>query len=307
MPYLTEATEIKALIDKFTRSSILWLDTEVADYYTKKPRLSLIQVLDDPEDLTGDKTYIFDVLNQPELGAYFITQIMQNTDIEKVFHNASYDLRFLGKEQAKNVTCTLQMAKKIPYYILPLPNYQLKTLVTELCDINLDKSEQGSNWGRRPLTAKQLQYVKMDTVYVAQIHSRLQDLMTRCYPPIETEDLEALAVRYQQIEHQWKQITSQMEHIQERVKKAMQVQNIPETSFFKLSVSDRTTIKTNFTELAQVARNLGLKLEFPITLTQKIQKELGSAIEELNVEIETTPVARLTTKKTLDDEDDLHF
>jgi len=39
---------------------------------------------------------------------------MLNPAIEKVFHQASYDLKFLGKTKAKNVTCTLEMA--IPYY-----------------------------------------------------------------------------------------------------------------------------------------------------------------------------------------------
>lgn len=174
MHYLTKATDIQALISRFVSAKILWLDTEVADWNTNNPKVSLIQVLAEPEDLIGDRIYIIDVLNKPELVTYFVNQIMANPRIEKVFHNASYDLRFLGKEQAQNVTCTLKIANKIPKASLQVPNLKLKTLAIELCNFsNVDKEEQGSNWGRRPLTEKQLQYAKMDTVYLAQVHRHL--------------------------------------------------------------------------------------------------------------------------------------
>ena len=54
MPYLKSANEIRSLVAKYTNANTLWLDTEVADYDTRNPRLSLIQVLDDCTDLTGE-------------------------------------------------------------------------------------------------------------------------------------------------------------------------------------------------------------------------------------------------------------
>ena len=136
MPYLTAASEIRSLIAEYTKAKTLWIDTEVADYKSRNPRLSLIQILDNPQDMSGDSVYLLDVLDQPDMIADFVEKIMVNPAIEKVFHNASYDLKFLGTKKAKNITCTLEMAKKIPYYLLPLPNYQLKTLATELCKFN---------------------------------------------------------------------------------------------------------------------------------------------------------------------------
>ncbi|MBE9232868.1 hypothetical protein IQ231_14565 [Cuspidothrix issatschenkoi LEGE 03284] len=90
MPYITAAREISSLIAKYSKTEILWIDTEIADYKSPNPRLSLIQVLDDPEDMTGDRVYLLDVLNQSGVIADFIDQIMKNERIEKVFHNASY-------------------------------------------------------------------------------------------------------------------------------------------------------------------------------------------------------------------------
>jgi S-DNA-T family DNA segregation ATPase FtsK/SpoIIIE len=179
MPYLTKATDIYSLITQFASYKILWLDTEVADWDTPKPRLSLIQVLAEPKDLTGELAYILDVLDKPELVTYFVNQIMASSNIEKVFHNASFDLRYLGgKEQAQNVTCTFKMVKSLTTKScsnpLQVSNKKLKTLAVELCQFsNVDKEEQGSDWGRRPLSEKQLQYAKMDTVYLAHVHRRL--------------------------------------------------------------------------------------------------------------------------------------
>ena len=113
MPYLTQAEDIQTHIAKFASAKVLWLDTEVADWQTPKPRLSLIQVLVNPNNLTHESTYILDVLDKPELIAEFITRIMVDPNIEKVFHNASYDLKYLGDTQAKNVTCTLKLANNV--------------------------------------------------------------------------------------------------------------------------------------------------------------------------------------------------
>src|SRR5689334_7848710 len=113
MYYLTKAAEIQSLISQLVTAKTLWVDTEVANCYTSSPKLSLIQVLAEPIDSTDTSAYILDVLNQHDLATYFINQIMVNPKIEKVFHNAIFDLKYLGGQLAKNVTCTLQLARKI--------------------------------------------------------------------------------------------------------------------------------------------------------------------------------------------------
>jgi ribonuclease D len=177
--YLTQSADIYSLITQLASCKILWLDTEVADWHTPNPRLSLIQALTEPTDLIGESAYILDVLDKPELVTYFVNQIMANPNIEKVFHNASFDVRYLGgKEQVKNVTCTFKMVNKLTKKsrrnLLKISNKKLKTLAVELCQFsNVDTEEQQSDWGQRPLTEKQLQYAKMDTVYLAHVHRHL--------------------------------------------------------------------------------------------------------------------------------------
>ena len=177
MHYLTEASEIYNQISQLSLSKTLWIDTEIADWYTDKPKLALIQVLADYTDLTGESAYIFDVLGKPDLAVYFINQIMVNSQIEKVFHNAGFDLKYLGKELAQNVTCTLKIARKITKEVLETTNLKLKTLAAELCQFSHVDAEEGtSDWGKRPLTQKQLNYAAMDTVYLAAVHYRLLEI-----------------------------------------------------------------------------------------------------------------------------------
>jgi ribonuclease D len=303
MPYITDANNIQNRIYDYTESKILWIDTEVADYQSRKPRLSLIQVLHDPADLTGEHVDILDILDQPDIVEYFVQKIIINPKIEKVFHNASFDLKFLGKTKAKNVTCTLEIAKKIPYYLLQVPNLQLKTLAEQLCYFPpVDKADQVSDWGVRPLTTSQLFYAKMDPVYVAQVHQQLLKLNRRNEPDPATEDLTALARRYQEIEHQWKLLDTEMTHVQERLKKAMQAQNVSETDSFELSSYQRTTKKVSFDQLAKVAQAKGIVLDFSVPLTQKLQKELGDIMEQLPIEEEVSTNWRLSIKEQNDEE-----
>ncbi len=296
MPYLTKANDIRSLIDKYVQARTLWLDTEVADYKSQVPRLSLIQVLADYRDLSGDRTYILDVLDQPELAEAFINQIMVNPHIEKVFHKASYDLKFLGGDQASNVTCTWKMANKIPHYVLPLPNRQLKTLAEKFCPITfVDKEEQGGDWGKRPLTKKQLQYAKMEPVYVAQVHHHLRELTQQSSPDPVIEDLTVLGEHYQEIEEQWKPLDSEITHLKERIKKVMQVQELAETSHFKL-VSSPPTLKVDFAQLANLTQSLGIDLDFSIRITKEIEEELGRLMEQPSLKIEKVTNWRLTPK-----------
>jgi ribonuclease D len=297
MPYLTVAREIRSLIAEYTTAKTLWIDTEVADYKTRNPRLSLIQVLANPEDMTGNSVYLLDVLDKSDVIADFVERIMVNDAIEKVFHNAGYDVKYLGAKKAKNITCTLEMAKKIPVYLLPLPNYQLKTLATKLCNFHdINKQEQTSDWGKRPLTEEQIEYAYLDCIYLAQVHLRLLELEANLKIDPIREDLSLLTARYIEIEQQQKIIKSEFEHLQERVKQAMLVQNISETPSCKLTSYERKTIKTQFQELVDLVENQGVDLDFTITLTEDIRKNLGVNLEKLTVNVDINTYWKITPK-----------
>lgn len=286
MSYLIEIAEIRAAIDRFSHSRVLWLDTEIADHDTKNARISLIQILEDSTDLVGDRVTILDVLDRPDLIKEFIAKIMVVPGIEKVFHNANYDCKFLGgKTKVKNITCTLEMVRKIPYYIAPLPDYKLKTVAEQLCYFpSIDKSEQAGDWGRRPLTEKQLDYARKDPVYTAAIHHRLLQLSQLIHPDPAAENIADLAGRYWEIYYQWKILHTEIEHLKERMKQAMIEQDIEEFNGCFLTVQKRTTKKVKLQELAKVLYLSGRSIDLSISLTNDMLKELGDLSKELSIE-----------------------
>ena len=305
MQYFVESDYIISLIDEYTQAKTLWIDTEVADFKSRNPKLSLIQVLNSYSDNLQENVCILDVLESPEVTDIFIKKIMLNPAIEKVFHNAKYDLKFLGKNKAENVTCTLEMAKDIPYYLLPLPNLSLKTLAESLCNVvAVDKSQQTSNWGQRPLTATQLTYANLDPVYLYMVHQKLLQLKLLSNPNPNNENIALLAERYLQLKQQLQIIESECNHFDSRLKAAMQAQNVLETNSVKISSVERHTFKVEFNQLAEIANQNGVNLDFPITLTQKLQKELGKMLEQLNLQEEVSSSWRLTVKPPESEEDE---
>lgn len=288
MIYLTDVHQIKNVILDLTETDILWLDTEVADYNTKKPRLSLIQVLAYPHNLDGDRTYMLDVLDRQDVIDFFIEKIMINKEIKKVFHNAKYDVRFLGKTKANNVFCTLELAKKIPYHFLPVKSKSLKKLTEYLTDFRVNKEEQSSDWGIRPLTKTQLEYAKMDCVYLAQIYHKLIELEKKIKDEEDNTDLESLSKKYQEIYKKWLFFDSAVSYLKEKIKEKMRKDNIRENAYFVLKENKRTTTKVNLQDLINLVNTYHLDIDFAVTLNQEIRDELGDNLNNLTLDTKIT-------------------
>ncbi len=282
--------DIRLAIAQCQKETCLWLDTEVADCFTKQPRLSLIQVA------TTSDVMVLDVLDRPALVAEFIAMVMAVSSIEKVFHNASFDLRFLGGTTALNVTCTYKMAKKIPVGLLPVNNHQLKTLAEYfVAGAQVDKSEQVSDWSLRPLRPEQLYYAQMDAVYLTKVHQGLLALQEQS-PAIEpaAENIAQLSRRYQELEQQLKPLTMERDQLKDRLQAAMAAQGLKETPEYRLQTQNRSTKKCSLVDLAQLAAAQGLDLQ--IALPKDLQQQLGESIYQLDVQTETTQSVALKPK-----------
>jgi len=306
MQYLQDPKDIRDAIADLSRAKILWLDTEVADWMTRQPRLSLIQVFAGEMLMSA---MVLDVLDRDDLIEEFVERIMVNAEIEKVFHNASFDKRFLGKTRARNVTCTLQMARKIPKHVLAVPDRKLVTLVRAFCpESDIDKAEQRSDWGRRPLTASQLHYAGMDAVYLERVHreliarsqrrpsvvtSSISGVFPTATPEPAMENIAALMQRYRQIEGQWRQLDDEVKDIKDRLKAAMQSQGVTESNGFQLSQQQRVTQKVSVAELGQLLQEGDSSLDFQISLTKAQRDRLGDLLEQLEISEQTTQIVQL--------------
>ena len=178
------------------RQQRIWVDTELADWNTRTPRLSLIQLR-----LEDGSIHVIDVLAPGMSAAYnecFAPRVIAAPHIEKWAHYARFERRVFGGDVVKNLHCTFELDRGLPYYRLPLRSLRLATLVLHLFGESVDKSYQRADWGRRPLSLEELNYAAWDPEWCYRVHHRIGPLVRSW--DAATDDPQAIATRWDEIQ-----------------------------------------------------------------------------------------------------------
>ena len=163
-----------SLLERYLQAEAIAVDTETMGLNPLRDRLCLIQ-LSDP---AGYVSAIRVARGQTE--APRLQQLLEASDITKIFHFARFDLatlkHHLGIATAP-VFCTKIASKIARTYS---PKHGLKALVQELEGIELDKSQQSSDWGNvDALSEDQLSYAANDVRYLHSLRGKLADMLKR--------------------------------------------------------------------------------------------------------------------------------
>lgn len=118
-----------------------------------------------------------------------LRNIINSNGIQKVFHYALFDLKFLVNTyrlQPKNITCTkiaahLHDPAKTKFYDpnKEISSHSLAALVYTLYGERLEKSTATSNWFQDEFTEEQLNYVEKDVIYLIDILSILEESLKK--------------------------------------------------------------------------------------------------------------------------------
>lgn len=144
-------------------SSAKWamLDTEFIREKTYFPKLCLIQVA------TEDTQACIDPLAIDDLSPFF--DWIYREEMVKVFHAAWQDLEIVY--QLSNSIPTPVFDTQIAAAVLGLGDQMgYARLVEQLLDVQLDKSLSRTDWARRPLNQKQLEYAIADVTYLRDMY-----------------------------------------------------------------------------------------------------------------------------------------
>jgi len=158
MQIITTTKEVKDACRKLSKDAFVTIDTEFIRDTTYWPELCLIQ-------LGGaDETYLIDPLADGiELGAFY--QLLKNKSVVKVFHAARQDIEIFF-HQAKTIPSPLfdtQVAAMVCGFG---DSVGYETLIKKTVNVTLDKSSRFSDWRRRPLSKKQLDYAAADVIHL---------------------------------------------------------------------------------------------------------------------------------------------
>src|SRR6266540_4310971 len=187
--------DLAVLTPRVAQESEIWIDTETADWNTKSPRLSLVQLR-----LGDGSLHVLDVLSPEMAAAYhttFAPRVIAAPRITKWAHYARFERRILGADFVQGLHCTFELARRVPYHRLPLRSLRLAALVHHLCGTAVDKTSQRADWGQRPLSAEQLDYAAWDPEWCYRVHRRL-DPLVRSWEPA-ADDPAAIQSRYVEI------------------------------------------------------------------------------------------------------------
>ena len=155
--------EIQAAYEKLSSASVLGCDTETSSLSVRYGKIFSVQFSD------GDFSVLVPVSEGIALGK--LTQILENPDITKIFHNAKFDLEFLRESgyTAQNIFDTM-LAEKV----LTRGANQSASLAETLYRyfaVDLDKSQRAKfnrNWNG-VWTNELVDYALSDVVHLPRL------------------------------------------------------------------------------------------------------------------------------------------
>lgn len=159
--FIEDGSSLELVMKNLEYEKQLAIDTEFTWRDTYFPKLSLIQIA------TFNKIYIFDCLN---LDISVIERVFSNKNILKIFHSIRGDssviFNCLGIK-IENIFDT-QIAEDV---LAQNSGIQIsyKKLVKKYFFKSISKSETNSDWERRPLKKKQLDYAAEDVRFLHSI------------------------------------------------------------------------------------------------------------------------------------------
>lgn len=162
--YVEDAQQLDLICQSYAQAELLAIDTEFVRTRTLYPKLGLIQIND------GKTLALIDPVALPDLTPFW--QLMENPNIVKVLHACSEDLEvFLTAGNCRPVN--LIDSQIIMAFLGHGLSLGYAAMIAHYTGIELDKSESRTDWMKRPLTEKQLEYAQADVEHLFNILPKL--------------------------------------------------------------------------------------------------------------------------------------
>ena len=165
MRIVTNTADLKALIVELESATYLALDTEFLRDQTYWPKLCLIQVAS-----TQVAAIIDPLADGIDLKPFY--ELLKNPKIVKVFHAARQDIEIFQQQGGviPHPLFDTQVAAMVAGYG-DAASYE--TLARRIVSVEIDKSSRFTDWSRRPLSNKQLEYAIGDVTHLRKIYEVL--------------------------------------------------------------------------------------------------------------------------------------
>ena len=162
------------LLNRYRQGTAIAVDTETMGLLPSRDRLCLVQLCDEAGYVTVVR------IQRGQSQAPNLQQLLEMSDIEKIFHFARFDVAMLQHclgITTQPIFCTKIASKLARTYT---SSHGLKGLVLELEGVELDKRAQSSDWGNAAnLSDEQLSYAANDVRYLISLKQTLTQMLQR--------------------------------------------------------------------------------------------------------------------------------
>ncbi|MFC1476509.1 ribonuclease D [Fibrobacterota bacterium] len=137
------------------------VDTEFVWERTYYPKLGIVQI-----GFSKNECFLIDAVVLKDISP--LGKLISDSNVTKILHDAHQDLAILRKATGsfpKNIFDTQYAAGFIGESI----SISLRQLVHQLIGVNLSKTETRTNWMRRPLSRRQVDYALNDVRYLPSV------------------------------------------------------------------------------------------------------------------------------------------
>jgi ribonuclease D len=155
------------LFSEISPSRELAVDTEGASFHRFVDRIYLLQLSTRGHNAILDPLALDATMLAP-LGA-----MLEDASVEKVFHDADYDLRLLQNDYGWHVRHIFDT--RVAAQLLGLQSFGLAALLDRYFGVKLDKKHQRADWSMRPLSDDMLRYAAQDTEHLLELRDRIRD------------------------------------------------------------------------------------------------------------------------------------
>ena len=161
---LRTTQELATFAELVRQNGILAIDTEFLSGKTYYAKLCLVQLA------AGGKAALVDPLELKDLSP--LIDLMLDERVVKVMHAASQDMALLMRLCGRPPVPVFdtQLAATLAGYPSQIGYARL---VADMTGVALEKSESFTDWSRRPLTPKQVEYALDDVLYLEPMYHKL--------------------------------------------------------------------------------------------------------------------------------------
>lgn len=167
MQIITTTKDLQSLCDRLAHEPYVTLDTEFVREKTYWPELCLIQIAGQEDEAIIDP--LADGIDPAPL-----FELLENDKVLKVLHAARQDVEIFVKimGDVPRPMFDTQIAAMVCGFG---DQVGYETLCRSLLNVNLDKSSRFTDWSRRPLTDRQLDYAIGDVTHLRRIYEKLNE------------------------------------------------------------------------------------------------------------------------------------